>query len=151
MNISVIEFIGIEIVATLFGGIWFLMTRASFFGANNKKLNLLADAVADFKTTMLTIRTELKEDISTLDVKIDTVRTKLKKNINDVRTELKENISNARTDLKEKIDDVKEELKENIISLKGDFRRELAVDNRINLLTQRLYKRRIAFGEIRNC
>jgi DNA repair exonuclease SbcCD ATPase subunit len=107
-DMDIIEFIGISItgVATLLGGIWWLIARASGFGANSKKLNMLMESVAD-----------LKGDIGKLDTKIDNVRTELKRDIEGVRTELKADIEGVRTELKADIESVRTELKADISKL----------------------------------
>jgi hypothetical protein len=100
MNIELLKNISLSIgiIVPILGGIWFFMTRAKSWGAKSKKLDVLADAISDLKTTTLNIRTELKEemasvktelkeDIGKLDVKIDNTRAELKEEITFVKTE----------------------------------------------------------------
>jgi chromosome segregation ATPase len=162
---DIIEFlkfltVGVGIGTPLLGGIWFLMSRASIMGANSKKLDMLGDAIAKLDTKIDSFRTEFKEDITKLDAKVDKLDAKVDKldaKVDGVRMELKEDIAKldvkidgVRTELKgdiakldTKVDSVRLELKADIantnVELKTDFKERLAVDKRINLLTQRLY------------
>jgi cell division protein ZapA (FtsZ GTPase activity inhibitor) len=128
--------LGIGIAVPLFGGVWFLMARTNSSGANSKKLDVLTGAVQELQTMITDFRTELKEDVSKLDIKIDNVRAELKKDIADLRSELKDDIrkldikiDNVRTELKEdiskldvKIDNVRTELKKDIADLRTELK-----------------------------
>jgi uncharacterized membrane-anchored protein YhcB (DUF1043 family) len=120
--------LGIGTVATVLGGVWFIIGR--------------------LERKIYGVRTELKTDIQKLDVKIDDVRTELKTDIKAVASELK--------DTREELNDLRvtysadrqvlinlvdgyKDLKAEILDVKADFVRELNVEGRVNQLSQYIF------------
>jgi gas vesicle protein len=90
-----------------------LKTQVAFIAANMPHL-ATAKSVADLRTEMAGLRTELKGDIFDL-------RTELKEDISDLKTELKGDISDLRTELKGDISDLRKELTASVSEVKSEL------------------------------